>query len=188
MCLPAQAQYATIDSAGRTYVNVEGGKHSYRGGATNYAGYGSPTDIFCIRGSNSAVVRVHSIYLAAHANSASQVDILVLKRSTNNVGGTTTTITAVPMDSADPPATGTFFSYTTSPTALGTSVGNVAVPQLVFSTNSGGTGYPVDLAFGQRGGKSVVLRGSTQSLCVNFNSASLPAGTGINMEASWTEE
>jgi len=188
MCLPVQAQYATIDSAGRAYVSVEGGKNSYRAGATGYAGYGSPTDIFCLRGSDSKVVRVRSIYIAAHANSATQVDLLLLKRLTANTGGTTSTITSVALDSLDPAASGALVSYTTSPTTLGTPTGNLAVPQLVFSTNSGGAGYPVNLDFGTHGGKSVVLRGAAQSLCANFNGAALPASAGINIEMSWTEE
>jgi hypothetical protein len=117
---------------------------------------------------------------------AGAVNILLVKRSTANTAGTSTTLTAVPLDSLNSAATATVRSYTANPT-LGTTVGTiysekVLVPttttlggELIFSTNLG--------QFNQ----DVVVRGTSEVLAVNLNSVTV-AGGSFNISIIWTEE
>lgn len=150
----------------------------------------TPTDIITITGSATKTVRIFSIELSTTQTTQSTNTFFLVKRSTANTVGTSTTPTVVPVDSNDAAGTAVVRQYTANPT-LGTLVGNVAVQRVFGSvpgaTATAGSGYTFD--FWQDGaGKGIVLRGTTQVLSINFAGAALPVGFSVSATITWMEE
>lgn len=129
---------------------------------------------------------------AGAATEAATVDVLLIKRSTDNTGGTFVAGTAVPHDSADPGASVTVGHYTANPT-VGTPVGTVTRRKVclpIGTTAAGDVNTPL-LPAGEASilDKPIVLCGTAQVLCVNNNGAAIPAG-GANwyVSCTWIEE
>lgn len=107
----------------------------------------------------------------------------------SSVAKDTTTIIqtyTVPHDSNNASATATVVNYTANPSALGTSVGTVRSTRMSFN-NSATMAQDNGFEFGNRGSQSIVLRGTSQLLAVNFGSTSI-TGSLINITVEWTEE
>lgn len=175
-------------SLAQTVVSVpnDGVKTTYSTGIMGIAPALTPTDIFTITGSASKTIRVLTLAISGIKTTAAQTDILAVKRSTANSGGTSAAATAVPHDSNNAAATATVLSYTANPT-LGTLVGNlrsrkVFIPSSATATEGGVLVYE----FGQLG-QAVVLRGTDQVVAVNLNGVSQTGGS-FNFAAEWTEE
>lgn len=171
-------------------IQVEDSSHAtYRAAVVTLNAANNPTDIFTITGSATKTIRVRKIGIEGTQTTASYANVLVLKRSTANSGGTSTLLTNVPMDSDNAAATATVRSYTANPT-LGTLIGNITTKKLVVNTASPGTGA-VDndtvFYFGSEFSKSVVLRGTAEVLSINLNATTL-AGNSFNIWVEWTEE
>jgi hypothetical protein len=117
----------------------------------------------------------------------------LIKRSTADTAGSSTAVnlTAVPHDSLDPAAGAVVTTYTganVNPN-LGTAVGAIRSQQSnVSAAGSGGAATPVEWDFGNVAEKPVYLRSASEGLYLNFNGATLPAGTVLNIFISWTEE
>src|SRR6266550_8344389 len=91
-------------------TTVDGAKSTYSAAKVGLVPGSSATDFFTLTGSATKTVRITRITITATTTSATPValDILLLKRSTANTGGTSTgSPTAVPHDSANPAATAT---------------------------------------------------------------------------------
>jgi hypothetical protein len=142
------------------------------------------TDIFTLTGSASKTIKVKNIAISGTRTSATATDILLVKRSTANTGGTSTTPAPVPLDSSSTAATAVVRAYTTNPT-LGTAVGTVKAVKLFMPTTSGS---PVLLDW--RSGdfaQPVTLRGTAEVLSVNLNATTV-GGASFNIFIEWIEE
>jgi hypothetical protein len=151
----------------------------------------TPTDIVTLTGSATKTIRVLKFDISSSQTTLGVNTWFLIKRSTANTGGTSTTSTAVPFDSNDAAATATFRNYTVNPTSLGTAVGTIATLKLVSDPTVGGTPSQVVYTydFTDNGtAQGIVLRGTTQVFALNFNGAALPAGLVINVNIVWTEE
>ncbi len=161
-------------------------KTTYRACTGFFTPAASATDIFRISGSASKTVVITKIEVVHNDVASSRDKLYLIKRSTAASGGTSTTATNVPMDSADAAGTAVVKSYTANPTT-GTSVGNISV--IAFSTGLYGEtndqNFPKYLA--TLIGKSPVLRGTAQGLAINANGATLTA-TSLCITVEWTEE
>lgn len=162
-------------------------KNTYRYSQTTASFAVTFTDVWVVSGSASKTVAVNSIRLCATTSSAGTLDVFLVKRSTADTAGTSTSITAIPADSANTAVSGTVLNYTANPT-LGTAVGQLGVTKL--NTGAGaGVGQCISWTFGPPGfGQPVTLRGVAQQLAVNFNGAAVPAGLGLDIEIETTEE
>ena len=156
----------------------------------------STTDFWQIYGSSTKtikVLRVEAAYTSASTSTSDEV--FLIKRSTANSGGTSSTVTSVPLDSTNSAATAVVRIYTANPTP-GTTVGTVASGILMSVINPGGT-YPVpqspqgaQVLFDHRlTGQPVVLRGTGEGLVLNF-AGTIPASSTpkIAVTVFWTEE
>lgn len=148
----------------------------------------SATDIFTITGSSSKTIRVRKIEISGTRGTATQTDIIVLKRSTSNTGGTSTTLKNVPLDSANQSSTAVVRSYTANPT-LGTLIGNIKASKIPMGVAAPGNAQS---SIGQEriyefGRQSVVLRGTSEVVSINLNGQTV-AGSSINISIEWTEE
>lgn len=143
------------------------------------------TDIFTITGSASKTIRVTNIGITTTGGGVVS-NVILLKRSTANSGGTSTTLTNVPHDSADTAATATVRSYTANPTT-GTLVGNIRSIKINSPLVSAITA-PSDpeWLFGTRG-KAIVLRGTGEVLSINLAGVTI-SGAAFSIYVEWTEE
>lgn len=164
---------------------VDGTKATYSASAVNLVSATSATDIFTITGSATKTVRVSKLYISGLATTGGNITVNFVKRSTANSGGTSSTLTGVPFDSTSAAATAVVRSYTANPTT-GTSVGTVRSNRVFISggaTTASSNSFDVFGDFAQ----AVVLRGTSESLCINLNGVTINSPS-LNLWVEWVEE
>lgn len=178
------------DSNGRiivTNVPLDGSKASYSAAIVGLVVANTPTDIFTITGSSTKTIRITFVEITGTETNATVRDVVLLKRSTANSGGTSTTQTAVASDSNNAAATATVRAYTVNPT-LGTLVGNIRARKAdIDITSKSGPIELVSWVFGERPSQAIVLRGTSEVVSVNLNSIT-SAGNSFDVGIEWTEE
>ena len=146
---------------------------------------------FIISGSASKTVIVKRICISGGTLTAvGYFAVNVVRYSTATTGGTSTTLTGVPLDTTDPAATAVVKAYTAVPTD-GTVVGTLATNRWLWqATTAAAAGLTRDFVFDfgdmpQTGG--VTLRGVAQELALRFPVVLASAGT-LAIDVEWTEE
>jgi len=163
----------------------ETGRRTYSAAVRGIVPAASATDIFAIKGSDTATIRVLKIVIMGTATAAGMADILGIKRSTANTGGTSATATNVPYDSNDAAATATVQSWTANPT-LGTAVGNIRANKYIMPAATNPTIIAPELSWKFEHGKPLYLRGSNEQLAVNLNGQTITGGS-YNIAVEWEE-
>jgi hypothetical protein len=131
---------------------------------------------------------VFRIGFSAQETTAGVANVLLVKRSSANSGGTSAAATAVPNDSTNPAATATVLNYTANPTALGTAVGTVRAARIFIPTSGTDTSdFVNEWDFGNIIGQAIVLRGTSQVLAINLNATTVTGGTWT-CYVEWSEE
>lgn len=156
----------------------------------------SATDIACIAGSSTKTVVVRRIAITGTAGTLVTAPFTILRRASVDTAGTAATTTAnwantiSKRDSTDPAATATLISYSANPTINDSSPTYVASAHLTLPVTSAGTvtnpfyfDFDTPLSFV----KGVVLRGTSEQLCINLNAVSVSSGL-IHASIDWTEE
>jgi|SRR6266516_2952656 len=178
---------------------VDSQKASYSATKVGLVPASLPTDIFTITGSATKTIRVTHIEISGITNSAVPValDVLLLKRSTADTGGTSTNSPAlIPHDSNSAAASATVLAYTANPT-VGTLVGtaNAALRSQKLMLTLGtytATDFPpvapIMWEFGNRPAQELVLRGISEVVAINLNGVSAVGTVSINISVEWTEE
>jgi hypothetical protein len=133
----------------------------------------------------SKVIRLRRIQVTGTATTAITLDVTLVRRSTADSAGTSSTPTIVPHDSANPAATATVKAYTVAPTA-GTLVGIICAEKLLLpvSAASGGESQ-VEWIFGERPAQSPLLR-ATGLFAVTISA--IPAGGSMTISCEWSED
>lgn len=168
-------------------VTQAGGyKNTYSAAIANVAMATSPTDVFTLIGSASKLVRVLRVGFSALQTTAAGRDVLLIKRSTANSGGTSTTPTVVSYDSTQISGTAVARSYTANPASLGTAVGTIFARKTLVGALTGAADSLI-IEFGNNCGKHVILRGVAETLAINLNSVSSSGGV-FSIFIEWTEE
>ncbi len=135
--------------------------------STNLAVASGATDFLTIVGSSTKKIEVLKITLGGLATALTVADIVLLKRSTANSGGTSTAPTAVPLDSNDIAASAAVKAYTANPATLGTLVGNILSRKVVLdAAATPGNGVTVDIVPAAAGKHR--SRGRRQALGAQF--------------------
>lgn len=184
------ARMTQYDTTGR--VNGFQTKATYAVSTTAFSPPATPTDMATLYGSASKTIYVYGVSISTVQTTAGINRIYLIKRSAVNTGGTSAAPTIVPYDSSAAGATATVLSYTVNPAGLGAAVGNISVTNVYSAILATGTStqdadlycrtVPVSLE------TPIILRGTAQGLCVNFNSAALPTGLSVVVNFVWTEE
>jgi hypothetical protein len=157
--------------------------NTYAAGVQNLSGIAG--DNLMITGSATTTVRVKRISISSSANAAQTINVNVIKRSSLDTGGTSTTLASVPYDSIDFPAGAVVKSFTATP-APGNQVGSLMRAAQIFINTAGGTPGITVFEFGDDIAQCVILRGSSECLCLNLGSA--PTNTpNIGIDIEWTE-
>jgi len=146
----------------------------------------TPSDVFTIAGSASKVIIPTKLTVSCTQTTAGAIDVLLIKRSSADTGGTSTAPTAVRHDSNSAAATATLAAYTANPT-LGTAVGNVGAYKL--NCLAPATATPEDVVIEKFGppGAPILVRGTAEQLVVNLNSVTVTGGN-FNIRMEWVEQ
>lgn len=150
----------------------------------------SATDIACITGSATRVVRLLSVKIGGTAGTAIATPILLIKHASANTGGTAATSTALPvpykMDTTDAAAGATTTAYTANPTIPDATPGIIDGAIVTFPVTTGGA---TSLTFSYSThiyNEPPTLRGVAQQVCVNLNGVSISTGS-LTISFLWTE-
>lgn len=152
----------------------------------------SATDIACLPGNASNVVRIQRVTISGTAGTLVNVPITLLKRASANTGGTPATSTALPVayrfDANSAAPVSVPIAWTANPTIVDTTPGILAHRVVNFGT----TGTTVATAngifdwLGRNYMAAIILRGVAQNLCVNLNTTSISSGV-LGVSFTWTE-
>lgn len=161
---------------------------TYGAAIAGFAYAANGTDIFTISGSATKTIRIKHISIDGTQTSTNARTVILNKRSTANVGGTSTVLTSVPYDSTNLPATATVRYYTANPTTLGTLVGAFHNEKLIIgAANSADSDALVFSTIDSSASQDITLRGPSEFLCVNMNGVT-STGNLMNIDIMWTEE
>lgn len=150
----------------------------------NVAAAAAATDIAVLTGSATKTVYLTKVILSGIQTTAGLNEVLLVKRSTADTGGTSTGGVAIPHDSADTAATGTVLAYTANPTT-GTAVGTMRRNYQPIGGVTSVVNPVVTYEFGDKG-RPLTLRGIAQQLAINLNGATLTGGT-FDVTFEWFE-
>jgi hypothetical protein len=134
---------------------------------------GTNQDLIVLRGSAAKVIRINRVLIMGNGSTSQQGTISLIKRSTDDTGGTSTALTIVPLDSSNPASTAAARFYTAAPTQ-GTLVGAVASHRNLFNTAGSGTLVPQPAIFDFSGHsfQRPVLRAVTEIFAINLSNTS----------------
>jgi hypothetical protein len=177
------SEYA-VDRYGSQQVKSYEKQAATYSASTNVASAAAATDIAILPGSATRTVFVTKVIISGIQTTGGLNDILLIKRSTANSGGTSAEMTAVPHDSADSAATAAPLSYTANPTT-GTPVGTFRRGYVPLGAATSIVNPLVGFDFGDKG-KPITLNGVAQGLAVNLNGATIAGGT-FDIVFEWFE-
>lgn len=165
---------------------------TYRYAALAFAMVATPTDAVVIQGAANKTIRVKRVALSGAATAAGTMPVQLVRRSTAGTLGSAvlTAVTAGKHDSefVTPAATVSTVG-TANYTTLGTAAGVIATGRLQMTALGTGLGVtPVVWDFSSREDYPVVLRGTAEHLCVNFNGAAIPGGGVVDFEIEIEED
>jgi hypothetical protein len=146
-----------------------------------------PTDWIVLTGAPSPkVVKLTNITCSGTANSSASLDLILVKRSSADTGGTSATVTPVNLGATTFTAASSLAVYTVNPT-LGTTVANIDAQKLNVGP-PGSAGF-MSLDFGTRPqAVAPVLRGTSQQLALNLNGGTVPVGLSLDCRLEITEQ
>lgn len=193
--LPAMAQVNSVPQTGLITGTLT--KSSYRAVSIGLVPPASATDIFCIAGSATKMIKVTGFRLQGVAGTLTSVPAVILRRASVNTGGTAASTIANPAntigksDSSNAVASATLIAYTANPTITDTSPTYLTVGNLTTPTVAAGTSVPVtEFTFGAnlpQFTQQLTLRSATEQVCVNLQASTISSGV-LNITISWTEE
>lgn len=146
------------------------------------------TDIFTIQGSNNRVIRIKHLSIDGTQTTSNTRTVSLIKRSSPNIGGTSTLLSPVSFDSFNPAVTAQIRYYTANPTTLGTLVGSIHTEKLLIP--SPGANIEDALIFSTIEASTmqdITLRSSNELLAVNMGGVTSNGNT-MNIDVLWTEE
>lgn len=171
-----------------TQAGIAGGNATYRVAGTGYTAYATPTDLITISGSATKTVVVRLMTIQTQSTSAALQTFYLVKRSTADTGGTSTTPTPVAFNSSRPAPSAVVSLYTAAPT-VGTSAGNVQITLIASAvvTSAPGAATFTPATSVTDFSEPFILRGTGESLCLNYAGAALTPGFTATWFVEWEE-
>ncbi len=154
----------------------------------------SATDVACITGSATKVVRVQQVRVGGTAGTLVTLPVLLNKHTIANTGGTAATTTALPVPvtfdtgvATTAAATATVTAYTVNPTVDASALQIDAQLASFNVTTALVNGSQAWFDYKERSFSSApVLRGIAQQVCVNLGTISVSSGL-LAISFVWTE-
>lgn len=157
----------------------------------------SATDIACITGSATKVVKVRRIMITGTAGTLVTAPFTLVKRDAANTGGTAATTTAdwantvAKNDNNSAAHSATLIAYSANPTITDSTPQYMRSAHLTVPVTSAGVvTQPLNWQFGGMQGfpvQEMILRGAAQQACINLNGVSISTGL-LHLSIEWTEE
>lgn len=191
---PTSGKKAGVSPFGELAVTTDTTTPTYRAAKLALTPVASPTDVFVIQGSATKTVRIKKIKLSGVATAQGNMPVQIVRRSSAGTPGSAvlTAITAVKHDTNDAAATAVISSVgTANYTTLGTLVGVLGAKRLSMpasGSGAAGDGAETSFDFCRNADKALVLRGTSDFICVNFNGAAVPAGGVVDFEIEFEED
>lgn len=165
---------------------------TYMATSVGLAPASTATDIACITGNATNIVRVQQIRVSGTAGTLVSLPVVITKHASANTGGTAATTTALPvpykLDTSAPAPLATTTAYTANPTITDATPGVIDVGVATFNVTTVAGGAPVTFSWTTRAYNAApVLRGIAQQVCVNLNSISVSSGL-LGVSFMWTEQ
>jgi hypothetical protein len=181
-----QTTVLRTDVKGRLFITEEK-RATYSAAVSQLAIASGATDYFCVSGSASHTIILKRIRYSGIGSSTTQIPLILVKRSSADTGGTSSTLTDVAHDTTNAAATAVVKAYTENPT-LGALVGNIrAISYTVVASNSNNLSIDIrELTFGLEEDQGIVLRGTAEQTCLNFNETAV-SGVKMDISAEWRE-
>lgn len=181
-----------VDVSGSTVtanIGILVRKNTYAAAAVSFSYAANGTDIFTISGVAGKRIRIKHISLNGTQQNISSRDVLILKRSSLNTGGTFTPITPTPFNSSFPASNVVARYYTDNPTTLGDLVGIVQAEKVIIGAASGVnvSGDDLKINFGNEDESELVLNGVNEIMAINMNGVTSSQNL-INVDCKWIEE
>lgn len=190
----AQAQN-NVPQVGVTFGYVP--KATYSAGFIGLVPVASATDVICLAGSATKIIKVTMIRLSGTAGTLVSLPVTLVRRAAVNTGGTAASTTANPAnniskrDTTQATASAVPISYTANPTITDSSPTYLDSAELTLPTTAAGVvSLPLVFDYGKdlaNLNAPVTLRGAAQQVCLNFNGVSVSSGL-LNGSLTWTEE
>lgn len=159
---------------------------TYHATTLNLAPAASATDFFTIQGSASAAVLVRWIKCTGISTANASALVQVVKRSTLDTTGTSTSPTAVRLNANQPAATAVVKAYTVNPGALGTAIGTVDAGFLTTNTLATSSVNNGALVFDFTN-QNLFIDAATTQVALNANAQSFTAGAALSCTVEWAE-
>lgn len=170
---------------------IESAVYTYTAASIGLVPAASATDLVCITGSATKVVRLLSVKVGGTAGTALSTPVLITKHATVNTGGTAATSLALPVpyriDSADAAPTATTTAYTANPTITDSAPGLIDAGISTFGVVTASSPSQQFNYFTHIYNEPPTLRGVAQQLCVNLNGVSVSTGS-LTISLFWTEQ
>lgn len=195
LCAPASAQVNVVPSQGLITATLN--KQTYNAVSIGLVPAASATDIFCITGSATKLIKVAGLTIYGTAGTLITVPAVVLRRATVDSAGTAASTIANPAntiskaDTLNGTASATLIAYTANPTINDASPTYVRSANITLPTTAAGT-TPTNTVFTFGANlpqftQQLTLRGIADQVCLNLQATSVSSGV-LNITATWTEE
>jgi hypothetical protein len=190
--VPLQGGLPYTDANGNTsspgvMALSDGWRVTYSAGIAAMVPATTAGDCFVINASATKLVRLSRVMINGTATTATTLDITLVRRSTLDTAGTSTTPAMVPHDATDAAATALVRAYTVAPTA-GTFVGILRASKLLLAVPAAtGAMPPLEWDFGNLAEKQPLLRAGTTH-CYAVTISAIPSGGSLDIAMEFTEE
>jgi hypothetical protein len=180
----------TSMSGGGLATTLDGIQCAYRYAEIAFSMVATPTDVLVIQGSATKTVRIRRIFLSGAATAAANMPFTIVRRSTaGTLGSAVLTAVAAAQEDINNAAPTAVVSTvgTANYGTVGTSAGIIAAGRLGMPALASGVAFtPFDLDL--RLGKSIVLRGTLDFVCVNFGGTAIPSGGVLDFSIELEED
>lgn len=172
-------------------VSADGTKATYRYAVVDVVPVATPTDVLVMQGSATKTVRIKRIAMYGESTAAGAMGVQLVRRSSAGTLGSAalTAITAGKHDTGDGAATAVVSTVgTANYTTLGTSAGVLGAGMLTFGNSGAAAMNSLVWDFSTRQDKALILRGTSDFLCINLNGDAVPTGGKLYFEIETEED
>lgn len=166
-------------------------KPTYAFAVTGVTPAATPTDWLTLCGGGGKEVHLTRIEISGLATTAGDIDVVLVKRTAADSGGTATAQTPAKWrttgtnQQATPAATATLSQYTANPSSLGA---GIAIASVKLALPVAGTAPPVQVwDFNRDNEQDMALLSANDCVAVNLNGDTQPSGAALNASLRWTE-
>lgn len=185
----------SVNKFGNVKVQVEpSAKQTFIASSAIFTPAASATDVWTFTGSGTKTCKILMILLNYKSGSITSTnDFFLVKRSTANSGGTSSSVTSVPLDSGNSSATCSIKTYTANPT-LGSLVGQLHCMSTIGTSTAGqacgnNSSNTLLVLYDHRiTGQPLTVRGTGEVIALNNNGATVANSGTLSVTVIYTEE